>query len=51
VRINASFSAKISRWARLCNNSIATLRLSSGRADKYCDSNEAIPFVVSAVEP
>jgi hypothetical protein len=37
--------------ARLCENSIGTLRLSSGRADKYLDSNEAISFVVSAVEP
>src|SRR6267142_3795431 len=34
---------------RLCGNSIGTLRLSSGRADKYLDSYEAISFVVSAV--
>jgi hypothetical protein len=27
------------------------LRLDSGRTDHYLDSNKAIPFVVSAVEP
>jgi hypothetical protein len=36
---------------RLCENSIGTLRLRSRRTDKYLDSNEAISFVVSAVEP
>jgi len=38
-------------FVRLCENSIGTLRLSSGRTDTYSDSNEVIPFVVSAVEP
>jgi hypothetical protein len=42
---------KISRCARLCENFIGALRLGSGQADKYLDLNEAIPFVVSFVEP
>ena len=47
----AKFSERFLASARPCENSLEPLRLSSGRADKYLDSNEAIPFVVSAVEP
>jgi len=36
---------------RPSDNFIRALRLSSGRTDKYLNSNEASPFVVSFVEP
>jgi len=36
---------------RLCENSFGALRRRSGRTAKCLISNEAIPFVVSPVEP